>query len=493
MPAIRSVKTLAIIGAGAAGLVTAKTLLARGYSCTVFERSQALGGVWAAGYSNFGLQVQRELYEFPDFPHQPDTPDFTPGEQVQQYLERYARRFGVWPTIRFDTSVTNVSKAPDGAGWKLTLEHDGAMRDERFDFVVVCTGLFSNKPHMPSFPGQDNFAGEIIHVSALRHREQLTNKKVAVVGFGKSASDAALESAATATNTLLVFREVHWPVPTKLLELLPFKWAMLNRLTSTLLPPYYRPSMLERCLHSLGRPLVWLWWRLVELLLIAQFGLGSRGNSRLNLVPRQPIEFDAFGEAVMLPRPEFYRGLRSGAIEPVMTEINEFTAHGLVLKDRSQREIDIVILATGWETDYGFFDEDLRRSLDFSVDGLYLYRQMLHPQVEGLAFIGYASTIASVLTYNLQGRWLADLLDGKHRLPTKDLMQADIAAQRVWKRANMPFSRGRAARLLLHMLHYHDELLVDLHISPLRKTGWLAPFKEVFAPYEPRDYRDVVN
>ena len=82
MPAIRSVKTLAIIGAGAAGLVTAKTLLARGYSCTVFERSQALGGVWAAGYSNFGLQVQRELYEFPDFPHQPDTPDFTPGEQV---------------------------------------------------------------------------------------------------------------------------------------------------------------------------------------------------------------------------------------------------------------------------------------------------------------------------------------------------------------------------------------------------------------------------
>ncbi len=493
MPEIRSVKTIAIIGAGAAGLVTAKTLLARGYSCTVFERSRTLGGVWAGGYSNFGLQVQRELYEFPDFPHQPDTPDFTPGEQVQQYLERYARQFKVWPNIRFGASVTNVSEAPDGACWILRVEDDGAMHEEHFDFVVVCTGLFSNKPHMPSFPGQDTFEGEIIHVSALKHREQLTDKNVAVIGFGKSATDAALESTAIAANTFLIFREVHWPVPTKLLELVPFKWAMLNRLTSTLLPPYYRPSILERSLHSLGKPLVWLWWRLVELLLIAQFGLSSRGNSRLSLIPRQPIEFDAFGEAVMLPRPEFFRSLRSGAIEPLMTEIDEFTARGLVLKDGGHREIDVVILATGWETDYGFLDDDLRRSLHFADDGLYLYRQMLHPQVEGLAFVGYASTIASVLTYNLQARWLADVLEGKHDLPTKELMQTDIAAQRVWRQTSMPFSRGRAARLLLHMLHYHDELLVDLHISPLRKTGWLAPFKEVFAPYEPRDYRDVVS
>lgn len=490
---MRSLKSIAIIGAGAAGLATAKTLLARGYSCTLFERSPTLGGVWAAGYSNFGLQVQRELYEFPDFPHLPDTPDFTPGEQVQQYLERYAQMFEVWANIRFRTSVSKVRKAPDDIGWMLTVEYDGGISEETFDFVVVCTGLFSNKPHMPSFPGQGDFEGKIIHVSALTDRQQLANKKVAVVGFGKSATDAALESAAVAAGTCLIFRDLHWPVPPKLLEVLPFKWAMLNRLTGTLIPPYYRPTVLERSLHTLGKPLVWLWWRLVELLLIAQFGLGSRGNTRLSLIPRSPIEFDAFGEAVMLPRPAFYRSLRNGAIEPLKTEITEFTARGVALKEGGHREVDVVILATGWETDYDFLDEAVRRALEFADDGLYLYRQILHPQIEGLAFVGYASTIASVLTYNLQARWLADVLDGRHTLPTKDAMWADIEAQRQWKRRSMPFSRGRAARLLLHMLHYHDHLLVDLRISPLRKTGWLAPFKEVFAPYEPRDYRDVVN
>jgi hypothetical protein len=43
------------------------------------------------------------------------------------------------------------------------------------------------------------------------------------------------------------------------------------------------------------------------------------------------------------------------------------------------------------------------------------------------------------------------------------------------------------------MLHYHDELLQDFGADPLRKTGIFAPLKEVFAPYEPRDYRTIVS
>ena len=62
------VKNAAIIGAGVAGLATARILLAQGITCTVYERGDRIGGVWAAGYSNFGAQVQRELYEFPDWP-----------------------------------------------------------------------------------------------------------------------------------------------------------------------------------------------------------------------------------------------------------------------------------------------------------------------------------------------------------------------------------------------------------------------------------------
>ena len=78
-----NVKTVGIIGAGVAGISAAKMLTGEGFECTVFERSAALGGVWADGYSNFGVQAQKELYEFPDWPLPPDTPNFTPGPVIQ--------------------------------------------------------------------------------------------------------------------------------------------------------------------------------------------------------------------------------------------------------------------------------------------------------------------------------------------------------------------------------------------------------------------------
>jgi cation diffusion facilitator CzcD-associated flavoprotein CzcO len=153
----------------------------------------------------------------------------------------------------FEAAVTHVARDPAGTGWRVEYARHGQALSEGFDFVVVCTGLYSNRPHLPRFPGQEGFAGEIMHVSALADRSRLAGRKVAVLGFGKSATDAALESSAVAAETSIIFRQPHWPVPPRLLNILPFKWAMLNRLTSTLIPLHYRPSTLERCVHTLGK------------------------------------------------------------------------------------------------------------------------------------------------------------------------------------------------------------------------------------------------
>ena len=484
-----------IIGAGVAGLSAARLLLAQGRDCTLFERSDRLGGVWAAGYSNFGAQVQRELYEFPDYPLPDDATDFTPGPVLQKYLEDFARHFGMWQRIRFETTVVEVRERAHGArGWTVLSENGGQRREEEFDLVVMAIGLYSNKPHMPRFRGQEQFGGEIIHISELDSRERLVGKKVAVVGFGKSATDAAQESAAVAAQTTIVFRETHWPVPQKLLGLLPFKWAMLSRLTSTLIPLYYRPSVAERVVHSLGKPLVWFWWRLVELLLAAQCRLGSRFGTRLSLVPRHPVEIDTFGEAVMLPRPQFYPLVRKGVIQARQTEIAEYTPSGVRLQNDESLDLDVLILATGWETDYTFLSEKARTSIGFEEDGFYLYRQMVHPDVPDLYFIGScAATIQSILTYSLQARWLAELVGGRHQLPTRDEMRRDIEELKAWKRRWMPPGGARGARLLLHMLHYHDQLVMDIGANPRRKRGIFAPFKEAFAPYQASDYRAILS
>ena len=314
---------------------------------------------------------------------------------------------------------------------------------------------------------------------------------MAVVGFGKSATDIALESVRVAANTINIFRSTHWPVPRKLAGIVAFKWGMLSRLTSALLPLYYRPSAFDRFIHSALKPLVWFWWRAVELLLIVQCGLGSRFGTRLSLIPPDPVEVSVFVDKVMVPQAEYFKALRNGRIEPRLSGIERYRPDGLVLQNGETVKADTVVLATGWKPDYSFLDAALMERLGFSDEGFYFYRQMIQPEVPGLVFIGWAATFENVLTFSLQARWLADLIAGRHNLPDREDMLADIAAQKAWRQSWMPFGNTRGAIMNVHMLHYHDQLVRDIGSNPLRKRGIFSPFKEVFAPYQPSDYREV--
>ncbi len=485
---------IAIIGAGVAGLSTARQLIAEGFDCTLLERSNELGGVWSDGYLNFGVQVQRELYEFPDWPLPEGTPNFTPGPVIQEYLQAYSDNFDISPRIRFNTRVTRLVEAelPE-SGWSITTEINNGDYQENFDWVIICIGLYSNVPNVLEFPGSDEFQGEIIHNSLLKSAEKLKDKRVAVIGYGKGASDAALESASAASEAHIVFREPHWPIPRKLAGVLPFKWGLLNRLCSTLIPPYQNMTSVEKTVHNIGKPMAWFYWRIVETLFYFQCRLGSNFGSRVSLVPRLPVEIDAFGESTQVPRADFFSLARSGDIKPHHTVIDRYTTDGVQLANGELLDVDLVIMATGWQTDFGFIEPGLWSRLDPEDDGFYLYRHIMNPNVPGLFFIGRAASISSITTYSLQARWLASVLTQQIQLPADEAMGRNIEEMRDWKKSWMPFSSARSARLIAHTQHYHDELLKDLGISPLRKTGFFAPLKELVFAYESKDYASVVS
>ncbi len=484
------VRSVGIVGAGVAGLAAAKTLLSEGFECTVYDRADALGGVWADGYVNFGVQVQKDLYEFPDFPLPPDAPNFTPGPVFQKYLQDYADHFGVTPHLRLGAKVTSIEPRPNGTpGWCIVTNAG----HEEFDCVVVATGLYSETPFIPDHPGRKDFQGDVLHVSDLKTNDALKGRKVAVIGFGKSATDIAGEAAEVAVSAHLIFREAHWPVPRKLAGILPFKWGMLNRLTGATLTPYAKPRPVARWLNTIGRPLPWIFWRIVEGLLWLQFGLGTKIANGKNLVPTRPVEIDCFGESTMVPRPKFIPLIREGRITAHRTEIERFTSTGLKLADSDEVEADCVVFGTGWTSDYAFLPPAIRDTMGDEADGFYLYCHILHPDLDRLAFLGRASTFLSIVTYSVQARWFAELLAGRITLPGRDEMLSEIAEMKQWKRAWMPFSPARSARVLLHMAHYHDELLHDFGADPFRKRGLFAPFKELMAPYQSSDYRDIAS
>jgi dimethylaniline monooxygenase (N-oxide forming) len=223
------VKRVAVIGAGVAGLQLAERLGQKpGLELTIFEKTSKVGGVWSANYADFGLQVPKELYEFPAFPYPKDRSwdKFPKGPQVQEYIEAFAEHFGLYDRIRFETSVLALKKLE--RGWLVTHaanDSEAEAVEETYDFVVVATGMYGGaSPHIPSAPGKDEFEGELLHSFHFREREQAHGKKVVVVGGGKSAVDCAVAAVkGGADDVTLLFRAAHWPVPRKILDLIPFK------------------------------------------------------------------------------------------------------------------------------------------------------------------------------------------------------------------------------------------------------------------------------
>ena len=54
----------------------------------------------------------------------------------------------------------------------------------------------------------------------------------------------------------------------------------------------------------------------------------------------------------------------------------------------------------------------------------------------------------------------------------------------------MPESANRGMLVLLHQTHYHDQLLRDMGLNPLRKGNVVS---EYFMPYEPADYDGIMG
>src|SRR5918997_228927 len=111
-------KRVCVVGAGIAGLVTAKVLQEDGFDVVVFERDSSIGGVWAASRTYPGLRANnpRETYAFSDFPYPDTADDYPTAEQVRAYLEAYVDHFGIRPRIHLSTEVVSIAHTPANSG-----------------------------------------------------------------------------------------------------------------------------------------------------------------------------------------------------------------------------------------------------------------------------------------------------------------------------------------------------------------------------------------
>ncbi|XP_049832100.1 uncharacterized protein LOC126272888 [Schistocerca gregaria] len=210
---------IAIVGAGAAGLASARQVLAsEEHSCVVFERSTNIGGTWVyteeVGIASDGLPVHTSMYRnlrtnlpkevmgFPDFPIPHREESYLPAKDILQFLNDYADHFGLRKHIKFQHVVTLVN--PRDAVWDVTVKNlaSGEETVHEFDAVMVCNGHYF-LPFVPSLPGSEKFRGRQTHSHDYRVPSLFKGRRVVVVGAGPSGMDLTLDISSQAELVIL--------------------------------------------------------------------------------------------------------------------------------------------------------------------------------------------------------------------------------------------------------------------------------------------------
>ena len=484
---------IAVVGAGFAGLASAKVLREFGHDVTVLDKAPDVGGVWSASrrYSGLTTQNNKGSYAFSDLPMPKDYPEWPSGQQVQAYLERYVDLHDLRGALRLSTEVVRAELTPAEDGWLVTARRAGEPvgEPERFDHVVVANGIFSD-PVIPRFEGLAQLlraGGKVVASSQLTSLEDARGKHVVVVGYGKSACDVAAEVAPVAASTQVVARHLLWKLPKRLGNVLNYKYLLLTRMGEGLFRYETVSGGMEKFLHGPGDGVRRSMLASVGAVSVKQFRLRELG-----LVPRGEFA-DIARSTVSLATDGFFEQVAEGAID-VRREaeierlgVDDDGAPVAVLDDGTTVRADLVVCGTGFHQRVPFLDDDLQARLLDDRGNFQLYRQVLPHDVPHLTFAGYNSSLFSPLSAEVAALWTAAHLADAVDLPSVDERRRLVADRVDWMEKRTEGKHARGTNVIPFSLHQIDEMLADLDLqlpAATRAGQWLLPV-------DPKAYRHL--
>ena len=185
-----------VIGAGVAGLHTARLLAARGVDFEMIEAADRVGDTWRGRYRSLRLFTPRRWAELPGMRLDIGFFEYPTGVGFGDYLERCAAAIGA--RVRLSARVELLSLEGDGR-FRLALSTGDEVVATH---VVVATGAH-HVPIVPPFAGDLDPAIHQVHSLDYRGPEDLAPGAALVVGAANSGTDIALEAAASGHETTI--------------------------------------------------------------------------------------------------------------------------------------------------------------------------------------------------------------------------------------------------------------------------------------------------
>jgi hypothetical protein len=377
-------KKICVIGAGPSGITAIKNIVEGGFQVKAFDFNSDVGGNWiyndkethSSVFETTHIISSKSLSQFEDFHFSDNVADYPSHDELRQYFQSYAKNFGLYKYIQFNTLVKKCERLEDN-NWEVTTSYKNKESVEVFSDLVVCNGHHW-KPNVPKYSG--NFNGSLIHSHNYKKASPFINKNVLVIGGGNSACDVAVETSRVSNKTFLSWRRGYRIIP---------KFFMGK--PSDVFASYM--SFLPISIRS----------KLAGFL--AYLTNGSNSNYGL-LKPEHK-----FGETHPTINSELLYKIRHGKIFP-KNDINFLKDDYVYFKDGSHEKIDVIIACTGFVLSHPFFNKNF---IDYTKGPVSLYLKMFHPDYDNLFFIGMFQPFGCIwpgseqqsklLSLALQNKW----------------------------------------------------------------------------------------
>jgi cation diffusion facilitator CzcD-associated flavoprotein CzcO len=286
---------------------------------------------------------------------------WVPRDGVVKYLETYARHHGL--SIRFESEVKRLDRTGDS--WTAYTD-DAPITASN---VVIATG-YNRRPHLPDWPGREDFTRELIHSSEYRTPAPYRGKSVLVVGPGNSGAEIAVDlveggardvAIAVRTPPNIMRRDIRG-FPSQVTGLL--MRHLPRRVVDVLARGVRRISIGDLRPYGLPTPERGLYTRLTEDSVVPILDIGL-----VDLVKARTVR--------------------------VVAAVTRFESDAVVLADGERLQPDAVIAATGFDRAL----EDLVGHLGvLGRHGRPVVRGAeTHPNAPDLYFIGFANPISGAL------------------------------------------------------------------------------------------------
>ena len=342
----------------------------------------------------------------------------------------------------------------------------------------MANGVFC-EPAVPHYPGTDEFTaagGRVLAGTELHDEEQARDKRVLVVGYGKSACDITVPISQVAASTDVIARHLLWKVPRRIGGFLNFKLLLLTRMGEALFK-YLRPRGVEKFLHGPANGLRGQMINSIGSASVRQFGL-----RRLDLVPPGQME-DIVRGAIGLATEGFFEGVADGRIvvHPNRTVARLLADHGTPaaeLDDGTRLPADLIVCATGFSQGVPFLPAKVARRVLDERGNFMLYRQIRPADVPDLYFNGYNSSFFSPLNAEIAAVWIAADLAGAVKLPEPAAMRQQVIGQLAFMDDATDTHHCHGGKIIPFSLHNVDEVLGDLDVNisaAVRAWHWLMP------------------